>query len=329
MMLPRIQDRRIQLQLFEAEKESDLTLQQSMNREADRIARMLAGRRLPMFYFVEAGEEIGVNSKTVRKWRMNAAPLPQGRGGDEILYKTTILMRVYLRLRECPEGETYQDAMARLLARINGLLEQGFTRNQVAQQMRMSFRTLKDLREKGGLDDREPSSTRKPHHCPWHLLGRLERAEEEIRRQAQRQAENEDLRIPSKAQDYGRYQDEPELPPPNNAIGIGDPCRKCEAGWPNLREDGEDGWNRPVMVCMICGTENALALDLEDLDDTDQHPPGEEEFIERYGPCRNCQAYWNHLKRERIDRWNNSVYICVRCAATNRVRPKRTPAAAR
>ena len=102
-----------------------------------------------------------------------------------------------------------------------------------------------------------------------------------------------------------------------------DPCRKCNAGWQSLREDGVDGWDRPIMVCMICGTENAIDLGLEDPDSVDLQAPEEQEFIERYAPCRHCQAYWNHMKLERADRWSNSVYICLRCTTVNRVRPRR------
>ena len=84
------------------------------------------------------------------------------------------------------------------------------------------------------------------------------------------------------------------------------------------------------MVCMKCGAENpARELDAEDPDEVDFEEPKEEEFIERYAPCRHCEAYWNHLKKERVDRWNNTIYLCLRCATINRVRPKKNPASLR
>ena len=327
MMFPRIPDRHIQLQLFEVERETDEYNQYYMTMEANRTARALVQRRLPMFYFIEAGEEIGVSSNTTRSWRLNTWPVSQTGGEDKILYKNTILTRVYLRLKKYPDEETYHQALARLQARINALIDARFTRNQIAQQMRMSFRTLKDLRERTceEPEEMEEERTRKSNHCPWRLLERLENAEEEIARQIERQAKMQDLRIIHGTTDYNWDDNDPDLPAPDNTIKIGEQCRKCGAGWPNLRDDGKDGWNRPVMICMQCGAENALDLDAEDPEEVDLELPGEEEFVERYAPCRHCEAYWNHLKKDREDRWGNSVYICLRCATTNRVKMKPVP----
>ncbi len=322
-MLPPM-DRNVQMQLFEANRDAELTLSQSMAAEANRMARILAPRELPDFYFTEAGNEIGVSSKTVRDWKLNAYPIPQGGREETILYRTNILIRVYLRLKNAPEGETYLQAMLRLQARIGELLDLGFTRNQIAQQLLMSFRTLKDLIERDHL--RETEANRKTTHCPWSLLARLSRAEEEIDERVRQQPEMQDRRILHEGLDFNNPADELELPPPGASIKIGDDCGKCGAGWPNLREDGEDAWNRPVMVCMICGSENALDTDPGEPEEADFAPPPEEEFIERYACCRECRAYWNHMKKDRTDRWNNTVYICLRCTAVNRVSPKRTPA---
>ena len=324
-MLEREPETNLQPTLFEMAYELRSIVNGTMAEQAASMARTLSRRELPMFYFIEAGDERGVPAKTVRGWNLNRWPITLQPTDGKIMLKNAIYVLVSLRLSKYPEDETYREATKRLLSRIHQLLDRGFTKNQIAQQMRMSFRTLKNLRERTRRDTGETDETaKKPNHCPWKLLERLENAETKITRQMERQKEMEGLRIIHEGADYGDPELEPDLPPPDKAILVGEKCRKCGGGWPNLREDGRDGWDRPIMVCMKCGAENPLALDAEDPDEVDFEEPKEEEFIERYAPCRHCEAYWNHLKKERADRWNNTIYLCVRCATINRVKPKRT-----
>ena len=342
-----------QLTLFQLENQVDQYMQYTMVEQANVLARTLAKRELPMFYFSEAGEELGITAKTCRVWKIDAWPMANRPNDENLIHKVAIYIRVYLRLKDCPNNETYLEANIRLQRRIRELGENGYSRNQIAQQMRMSFRTLKDLCERlENLRERLENPTEKlenqPNgpealreneagpskeageeplgpgsHCPWGLLDRLKGAEEEIARQRELQVKFQDLRVIHPGADYRDQEINPDPPSSQNVIKVKDPCRKCNAGWQSLREDGVDGWNRPIMVCMICGTENAIDLGLEDPDSVDLQAPEEQEFIERYAPCRHCQAYWNHMKLERTDRWSNSVYICLRCTTVNRVKPRR------
>ena len=152
-----------------------------------------------------------------------------------------------------PENETYAKATIRLHRRIEELEERNFSRNQIAQQMRMSFRTLKDLCDRAEREETEGRSS----HCPWKLLERLDDAENEITRQKERQAEFQDLRVLHPESNHREAEIEPSPPTTQNVIEVRGQCWKCNAGWQSLREDGTDGWNRPVMVCMICGSETS------------------------------------------------------------------------
>ena len=318
MMLP--EQQRIQLPLFQLDSHMEQYLKYTMVEQANMLARQLARKELPPFYYTEAGEELGISAKTCREWRIDSWPVTNRPSDENLMQKVAIYLRVFLRLEDNPPEETYAEATRRLHRRIRELDDQKISRNQIAQQMRMSFRTLKDLCEKEGEEPKGRSA-----HCPWRLLQRLEGAEEEIERQRRLQTEYQGLRF-----NHSTERREPEIDPgpptTQNAIEVGDACWKCRAGWQSLREDGNDGWERPIMVCMICGAENAVMLDMNDPDSFDLTKPGEEEFIERYAPCRECHAYWNHMKLERTDRWNNTVYICMRCAAINRVKAKRVRA---
>lgn len=331
-MLQPDQETSLQLALFEMAYEIRQITQSTIAEQASSMARLLARRELPMFYFVEAGEKIDIPAKTVRGWNMNQWPITLHPSDDKIIFKNAIYALVYSSLSSYPVDENYREANRRLLRRIGQLLLKGFSRNQIAQQMRMSFRTLKELQERTretGEAGEARETAKKQNHCPWKLLEKLEGAEEKITRQMERQKEMQDLRIIHEGIEYGDPEMDLDLPMPDNAILVGDPCRKCGSRWPNLREDGKDGWDRPVMICMRCGAENPLELDAEDPDEMDLEEPNQEEFVERYAPCRHCEAYWNHLKKERVDRWNNTIYLCLRCATINRVRPKKNPASLR
>ena len=190
MMQPQPQSSQ-QLTLFQVESQVDQYVQYTMVEQSNTLARMLAKRELPMFYFAEAGEELGVTAKTCRAWKMNIWPAANRPSDDKLMYKTAIYLRVFLRLSTYPENETYANATIRLHQQIAELEEGNFSRNQIAQQMRMSFRTLKDLCDRAEREETEGRSS----HCPWKLLERLGDAENEITRQKERQAEFQDLRV--------------------------------------------------------------------------------------------------------------------------------------
>ena len=149
MMQPQSQSSQ-QLTLFQVESQVDQYIQYTMVEQANTLARILAKKELPMFYFAEAGDELGITAKTCRAWKMNIWPATNRPSDDKLFHKTAIYIRVHLRLINYPEDETYADATIRLHQRIVELEEGNFSRNQIAQQMRMSFRTLKDPVRPGG-----------------------------------------------------------------------------------------------------------------------------------------------------------------------------------
>ena len=153
MMQPQPQSSQ-QLTLFQVESQVDRYVHYTMVEQANTLARMLAKRELPMFYFAEAGEELGITAKTCRAWKMNTWPAANRSSDDKLMYKTAIYLRVYLRLSAYSENETYAKATIRLHRRIAELEERNFSRNQIAQQMRMSFRTLKDLCDRAEREGR-------------------------------------------------------------------------------------------------------------------------------------------------------------------------------
>ncbi len=309
----------LQLTLFQAENEADRYIEYTMVEQANSLARMLAKKDLPMFYFTEAGEELGVPPKTCRSWKINTWPTVNRAGDDRLIHKVAIYIRVYMRLKEYPKEETYNGATKRLQRRVAELKEKNFSHNRISQQLRISFRTLNDIMNK------EPEEAVRRNNCPWALLEKLEDAETTMQKQHEIQEklqENQILRV-------GHKQRETRLDPgpPNdrNLIGKDDSCPKCGAPQNNLRNDGKDAWGRTVMSCLICGSENpaiAEETEAEDQEEANEETPDRKEFVERYSPCQQCGTPWHNLKRDRVDRWRNTVYICLRCTGINRVKAK-------
>ena len=139
-----------QLTLFQARVQMEQYIEYTTLEQTNALAEALNRRQLPQFYFTEAGGELGVSAKTCREWRINAWPITHRAQDQNLMYKLGIYLRVYLRLSNYPANETYAQAMEILQQRIKQLEEQRFSRNQISQQMRLSFRTLKQLREREG-----------------------------------------------------------------------------------------------------------------------------------------------------------------------------------
>ena len=305
----------LQLTLFQAENEADQYIQYAMVEHANALIRALARKNLPMFYFTEAGEALGIPAKTCRSWKINSWPAANRPGGDKLIQKVAIYIQVYQRLREYPSDETYAEAAKRLKERILALKNKTFSHNQISQYARISFRTLKDI------ESRDPVPPRRRNHCPWSLLERLENAEAGMMEQREQQVEFKDNRILRS----GPSQSGPGLKPASSTgpdpMERGGRCPKCGAPWNSLKYDGEDAWGREIMVCIICANENPVSTDTFP-DEAGSMRPSRHEFVERYEPCRKCKTPWHNLKKDRVDKWENTVYICLRCASLNLVRPK-------
>ena len=310
----------LQLTLFQAENEADRYIQYTMAEQANALARILTRKQLPMFYFTEAGEELGIPAKTCRSWKINVWPPANQHGDGRLIYKVAIYLRVYLRLNPYPEGETYAEATLRLQRRVGELKEKGYSHNQISQHLKLSFRTLKDILTK------KPEEVSRRNQCPWALLEKLEEAESGMREQREREEELRENRILREGKKNEGMEPTPKPPEERMQVEEGGGCPKCGAAPNNLRYDGEDAWGRTVMACIICGNESPRAPQ-ETRDEIREEDGGEkpnpEEFIERYDSCRSCGTAWHNMKRERVDRWRNTVYICVRCAAVSRVKPKK------
>ena len=321
----------LQLTLFQAENEANRYIQYTMVEQANALARVLAKKNLPMFYFTEAGKELKIPAKTCRSWKINTWPTVNRPGDDKLIHKVAIYIRVYLRLNDYPEDETYSQATNRLQRRILEIKEKDFSHNRISQHLRISFRTLNDIIEK------KPEEAIRRNHCPWALLAKLDGAETEMQERQEKQDKLQENRILRENKKYGRHRRSPEPPDGRNLLKKDGSCPKCGAAPHNLRHDGKDTWNRTIMTCIICGSENPMAPEEtpeaapkeppeEALDDINEERPNRKEFVKRYEPCRECGTAWHNLKRDRVDRWNNTVYICLRCAGINRVKPQPRPA---
>lgn len=311
----------LQLTLFQAENEAVQYIQYAMVEHANALIRALARKDLPMFYFTEAGEGLGIPAKTCRSWKINSWPAANRPGDEKLLQKVAIYIQVYQRLSKYPSDETYADAAKRLQRRINELREKRFSHNQISQYARISFRTLKDIQTK------DPEPSRRRNHCPWNLLERLEDAEAGMLEQREQQEQFKDNRIPRSGPGQSGPGPKPASQAGPDPMERGGRCLKCGEPWSNLRYDGEDAWGREIMVCIICANENPVSkdpppADPPDMDEAGTMKPGRHEFVERYEPCRKCKTPWHNLKKDRVDRWGNTVYICLRCASLNLVRPK-------
>ena len=308
-----------QLALFEAQiearsQEADTYNQYTMMNQANTFAQILARRQLPMFYFYEAAKHIKVERKTCRIWRINSWPLMTRPGDDNLMQKVSIYLSVYMRLKKFPDDETYDQAMENFKERVKELEQKRFSKNLIAQQVKMSSRTLKEITSNGRGENK------RHNHCPWEMLKMLETMEGDILQEKEQQREMKKNRIIRDGINYKEPELEDEAPYNPNLIWEGDGCARCGTGWHCLVPDGKDAWGRTVVVCRICSTDNIVEQIELDPDDPDQRPPKVREFIEPYWNCWQCNARFHNLKRERVDRWGNTVYICVRCAHTNRIR---------
>ena len=273
---------------------------------ANMLAHLLiAKKQLPSFYFIEAAAEIGIPPQSCRYLKLNTWPISPQRNQERLRDIVQILTNVHLRVLHYPETETYPEAMQRLRKRVEHLIVTGITHNRVAQHLRVSYKTLKDI-----LDNPD-NVTHRPRHCPWAMLNRLKHAEDEIDTATHYRLGSE----PSAR--YRANQISNELPPPDDSILVpmGSPCYKCSASPVHLYPDGKDAWGNIIRTCRICSTNNVSPPQNLRTDD----------IIERYAPCWSCGGPWHNLGKNGIDQEGYTIYICVLCSEKNRLPPKNHP----
>ena len=203
---------------------------------------LIVFKQLPPFYFYDAAQEMDIPKQVYRNWRVHRWP-DNDYAADTKSYHTTteVLLKVLLRICSYPEEETYPAAVGRLKTRVRELIAKSISHNRVAQHLHMSHNSLTEM------ISNEPRKRRRPRHCPWHLLARLEDAEEEIVNRPHRREEA--LRVP-----MDTYIQVP-LPPQHRNfkfITRHSPCGHCDAPWHNLKSDGEDAYGNIMYICAMC-----------------------------------------------------------------------------
>ena len=234
--------RLVQIDLFEAQVTAIQITEFSMRQQSLILLRYLVDiKLLPSFYFKEAAKELCIASKDHRadhflSYRENPKPIIEHRN------TMAILIRVYLRIFQSPEQESYAAAMQSLKNRYQQLKEQGYSHNKLSQHLHMSHHALTEA-----VADYSDNKQQRPRHCPWELLRQLDNAEYTINRR------------PVSRRESAIYIDEErEIPLPNEPeqgftyIQRYDPCGHCEAPSHNLKQDYTDVYGNAVYQCVIC-----------------------------------------------------------------------------
>ena len=310
--------------LAEADAQSRELFRYSAIEHANIMGGLFRQRRIPIFYFNQAAEEMGLPTQICRQWRVMEWPVARTRDTQKIDGILELYLKVFTRISSYPNGETFPEAMTRLAARIKELEGPRMTKNQISQHLRMSFRTLLDVLEKAQKVDTPTVRNTRQRHCPWELLERLDHIEEETQEQKEKQSQHK--RVQREYSSQG-----PRIPPtpPEGAIlttrnGI---CGKCKSSWVHLYETEENTWGYMVMACRACGANNMLVeKEPEDNSDDPMLDPNAH-HIERYAPCGNCSSPWHNLTRDDNLENGSTVYLCMICSEINIVPPRQKPQA--
>ena len=270
---------------------------------------LLVQKGLPSFYFNQAAIQTGVSHQVYRYWRTKPWPIRPQQDGNRLLSIVQILLKVQLRLHPYPAQETYEQALERLKTRVSELKKKGYSHNRIAQHLRVPFRTLSDITKE------KNTGQRRPRHCPWEMLTRLERAETEISTIIHSHT------VPRVDRTADRDHGEPPPLESDALVPVRGNCRKCQASWAHLYPNGHNGRDIPVRTCRICGADNPINVhEQNDLEGALEFPsPRKQEFIERHAPCWHCNAPSHNLAREGQDTYGNTIYTCMICAHVNRI----------
>ena len=281
-------------------------------------ALLIVKKELPSFYFKQTAQEIHAPRHVFRYakaalWQPDLelwlARLKRERE-QKRHHVLEVMVRIYLKIIATPKDETFPEAMDRLQSRIVELHDgtetrKGISYNQMSQHIRIPYRPIRDIAHEG----HDFNGT----YCPWALLDKLQDAEQEIGATVhQRTIQNGVTRNDSGARDPKL----PSLPGTTNQFILpGQNCMKCDAPWSHMYEDGQDAWGNHVYTCRTCGKNNPVAPPSQEYDKLDI--PNPSMYIEKYGPCWNCQAPWHNFTRDGNDPWGNPLYVCVLCSQVN------------
>ncbi len=283
---------------------------QAMTQYLYSVAPDLTRKRLPMIYFKDAAERLDINPEICTRFKINRFPFSQTMDKTSIYHITAIYSCVIMQLSQYPKKETYLQAVNRFKARVKEILDRKeITNNHLALHLKVSHRTLTEL------ISARPNPEPRHSHCPWAMLSRLETAAQDIMDQNLKRWE--DIRAYKRIRPIDVAETEPEPPRPDPArfIGSKSSCGKCRASWTHLYHNGSDFFGNLIMHCQVCSQDN-----LVDINNSDESPPMEKEFIDRYGSCWNCQAPWHNLTQDGEDDYGNRIHTCAQCLQTNRIR---------
>ena len=307
----------IQQLLAEAQATANQLNKYSIPRHANMLGDLLiVQKELPIFYFTQAAAENNISPQLYRYWRTNIWATRPDQDENRLRLIVQILTQVYVRLAPYPQKEKYADANKRLRARIKQLQRKNHSLNQIAQFLSVSHHTISEL-----VTQPNP---RRPRHCPWAMLEKLQHAEDEMpTHMVLRKTPDRPPRVT------------PPRPPPDAGLQAGlvcirpfQNCMKCGSAWSHLYQNGTNNRGFPIFTCRTCGQDNPVnAADGPVQDDpTQTEPPHRRQVIRRYGPCWNCGAPWHNLFRDDPDILGNVIYTCKLCANQNYIAPGRTPA---
>ena len=306
--------------LAEANAQAKEMLHYSALDHANIMAGLFQERKIPIFYFIEAAQSMGLEPQVCRQWHLMDFPIPRTRDTRRIEYTLEIFLKVYLRLAQYSKDESYPQAILRLKEQVQELEDRGITHNQISQHLRMAFRTLQDVLNKATTEDVRAIRNTRQKYCPWEQIEKLELIEEAIRENRLRRKKHH--RVQREYSSQG-----PRIPaaPPEGSITTtpNGNCGKCGQSWVHLYPNneypnGENAWGYQMMSCRACGADNML------VDDPHEEPEEirKDAIIERYAPCAHCSAPWHNLTREETLEDGSTKYLCMICFEMNTVLPK-------
>ena len=253
-------------------------------------------RKLPIFYYTQAAVELGISPKVCRAHSIHRYPIEQPPRAKQLRNLLHIQVKVYCRLANFPDGETYQQALTRLSTRILDLRERNYSINRVAQHLHLPNRKIDAL---------VSTNLVRPRNCPWELLKTLENLEATV------EAENATKTI-QKGEYRNSYQRTPA--PKRFYIEPFAACARCGANWHTLYKSDEDPiLDTPIFTCRSCGADNYIK-------ETKQNPKSPTYHLNNITSqtrCPNCDesAQSFHYRGSPPAYPNIIVYQCSRCHA--------------